>query len=239
MSVMTPRGLKIRLSPQHVFALISRLMAADQRYDAYHVLMTVEAIQSFVPFGGWIAGMFAAFNASGNYAWLIIVGAIVSGRLFGQLMLSQFVWPAPLLLPIIRYTWVFVTGYGLLFLIGAIACYYRLGWMGVGAWFLGTFVGVVLGQIVEILLARWHMKHHGVPLTPSEVAFLGAFALHSAKLGVSQDFEPTEAELAAETWKRSFADYAVKYPESVRRMPDAAALANECFAEIMLAESRR
>ncbi|MFQ5464216.1 MAG: hypothetical protein ACE5E5_16510 [Phycisphaerae bacterium] len=219
MSLMTPRGLKIRLELPWAFTLLGRLWKVDCRTDAFRVLKTCEGIESMPSFLSWLLGLAVAFYP-GRPEWAIIV-AIAGARIAGQLLmdLGRFDVLRPLGLLWLGTVWSYIAGWGLIHIPAIITLLLVFGWKDAGCWIAGHVAAVVLAAAIGFYFTKRYFRSTGFPFTSSETNFFSAYRLHADRLGLTRDIEVNDDEMETGLWEECLEDYARKYPEAVARFP--------------------
>jgi hypothetical protein len=221
MAIYTPRGLAIKLPVPYTFALMKRL---HPTVDAFKVLKTTEGLESIPGVLTFVTGIACFFLKADShhiaiYTFLAsLIGTVVT--LFGL-----FIVPG---LPLAGTLYSYVSGFGILFIILAVYGFVAVGWRGV----LAFFVSRLLAGIVSFVLDYWNSKRIyrriGKPLHLSELNFLNAYRLHASYTIASPpisfhefrkriDVSVSQEEMEEENWKPYFDDFALKWPEVVRR----------------------
>lgn len=211
MSIMTPRGLKIRLDESWAFSLIARVWKADSRTDAFRVLKTCEAIESVPSVLSYISGIAVAFGYPDS-PWCIPI-AILAGRVAGLCLtrLGLFIVLQPTGVLRLALVWSYIGGYGILLLGGLVAVYIAGGWPAVVMWMVGYPLVVVATSCGELALVML-LRH---PLLIAETNFFNAYRLHAQRLGLTLEISVEDGEMASGDWEECLQDYAVKHPEAV------------------------
>ena len=210
MAIYTPRGLKIRLSVNHTFALMARLYP---KVDAFKILKTTEGLELMPTMLVFIVGVVSFYLRLNPYQ--IGLYALIAS-VVGALIITFRLFFIPTLLKLATL-YSYVSGFGILFIALAIYGFISVGWQGVGAYFIGKFLGLIVNYGIEF----WNMKvihsQIGTPLTLSELNFFTAYCLHAVEVGKTTDITVSDEELTEENWKECFQDLSLKWPEVVRR----------------------
>ncbi len=210
MAIYTPRGLKIRLSVNHAFALMARLYP---KVGAFQVLKTTEGLESIPGMLAFVAGTTSFYLKLDPYSiGLYVLVASVVGTIITTFGL--FVVPG---LPRLGTLYSYISGFGILLIILAVYGFLSVGWQGVVAFFVGKLVAGVINNAIGFWNAKRIHSKIGTPLTISEINFFNAYRLHAAGLGKSTDMTVSEEELKEENWKECLEDLALKWPEVVGR----------------------
>jgi hypothetical protein len=210
MSIYTPRGLKIRLSTNYAFALIARLYP---KVSAFKVLKTTEGIESLPTVISLLSGLYCLLTITEpTKAGIItffayLVTALINFRGFyfipGLVALGTF--------------YSYIPGFGILHILFSIAGFYIIGWQFVVAFFIATFLGWCVVQIMEFIDTKRVFRLAGHPFTASERFFFNAYRLHASRIGVTTDIGVSEKETEEENWRDAYLDLADKWPEVVNR----------------------
>lgn len=230
MSLMTPRGLKIRLELPWAFGLMGRLWRKDPNTDAFTVLKTVEAIEHIPTLLTVIVGLIVALPPnSGSLFWIVL--SMLSARIVGSLLTIFGVFivlrPLGLLWLATVKSWMpRVVEYGLVLVAGYSLIRFR-GWSIIPVWLGAYFMASVIDLLIIGIWSarRWH-RLTGFAFSPSELFFFHAYRLHADRLGLTRDLHVAATEAEANTWRDCLADYAEKWPEAVERFPDKVELGN-------------
>jgi len=219
MPFMTPRGLKIRFDVPFGFTLLGRLWRHDRRHDAFRVLKTCEAIEEVPSVLALIAGLIAVLMPQ-SPLWAIPI-AIVAGKLVGYLLtqFGMFIVLQPLGLVLLARVWSYIPFWPTLIVHVPLLVWFSIafGWLVVALWIIGYVVAFVSYWALDFRVAEWRFRQSGIPVTGSEVSFINAYRLHAAKMGVTVDVDVPDGEMSNGSWELCLADYAMKYPEAVRR----------------------
>ncbi|HKQ62509.1 MAG TPA: hypothetical protein VJS92_14555 [Candidatus Polarisedimenticolaceae bacterium] len=168
----TPRGLKLRLDPAYVFALLARLGPEARPLD---VLRTTEALERVPPAFACVAALGAVVLGAEPPA--ACAATAVGYAAFGAM--TQ--WSVLLFRPVVtlgrwyRMRWPFVG-----VLAGALL---GRGWRTAAAIVLGRVIGGAANGLVELLRSRRYLREVGRALTGAEVNFFSAYRLHARALG--------------------------------------------------------
>src|SRR5260221_13982219 len=193
MAIYTPRGLKIRLSVDQTFALMSRLYP---EVDAFHILKLTEGLEAVPTMLGLIAGLICFyFKVSAFQIGILVFVAGLAGELITTFGL--FFIPG---LPKLGELYSYLSGYGIWLLITIVFGFISVGWLGVAAFFIGKFLALGIGARLDM----WNMKRihskTGLAPTKSEVNFFNAYRLYANKLGKSTNIDVSQDELKEENW---------------------------------------
>ena len=223
MSLMTPRGLKVRLELSWAFGLLARLWGKDPRTDAFRVLKTCEAIESVPAVLCFIGGIVASWN-KGWPAWSIPLGQ-VAGATLGLLLtqMGLFLIIRPIGLLFLGSIWSWTSGYGILLTLTLTNAWMTRGWQGPLWWVLGIFATTIAVKMIlewGFVALRWRIGGKESAFTSSEVNFFNAYRLHASRMGASQELDVSDEEIASGMWRECLLDYAAKYPEAVNRFPN-------------------
>jgi len=210
MAIYTPRGLKIRLSVNHVFALIKRLYP---EVDAFRVLKTTEGIESLTSMATFIAAL-TCFLLKVDPLYIGISACVAYLIMTFINMTGFYIIPGLVMLGTL---YSYISGFSILLIALLIVGYFLVGWQGIIAFFIGKFLGWAISQVFELQQMKKIKEIVGVPLTASERSFFNAYRMHASKLGKSLDIDVSDEELTEENWKPAFEDLAVKWPEVVSR----------------------
>jgi hypothetical protein len=210
---MTPRGLKIRIDVPTGFALLARLWRNDPKTDAFHVLKTVEGLESIPSVAGFVGAFIGLLEGSASWH---VAGGLIVGNILGTLLtIGAFIVPG---LPTIATWWSWISGYGLLVGIGVATAWFMKGWEYAAAWIIGSVLAYAVSILfIEPARMKYYKAKIGVPLSQSEVNFFNAYRLHADHLGLSNSVEVSEDEIQSGEWQRCLEDFAGKYPNAVAR----------------------
>ena len=231
MALYTPRGLKIRLSIDHAFALMARLYP---EIDAFKVLKTTEGIASIPGMLAFMAGVLSFFLGLGIYqigfyTFLACVsGMVITTRYLNleHLLLFLAFLDEKLVgifrifipkLPSLGTLYSYVSGFGILLVVLIVYGITSVGWKGVIAFFVGRIVAELVNLVITFRVMKKIYSETKVPLTTSEIHFFNAYRLHAAKLGKTTDIIVSEEELREENWIECFKELESKWPEVVER----------------------
>ncbi len=223
MSLMTPRGLKIRLPLPFAFALLARLWQKDRHTDAFRVLKTCEAIDDIPSVMSVLAGLLVVLPAS-NAAGLWVAGSMIVGRLVGAILTRSGRFDVLRACGLVFFgrvrSW---TPNVVSFLIGCsvlAAIALLRGWRMTAYWIVGYLLASCADGLLEFVWCFRANRAVGYPLTASETNFFHAYRLHADEIGVTRNLVLSESEQEELPWRECFLDYAVKWPEAVARFPD-------------------
>jgi len=211
---MTPRGLKIRIEIPMGFALMARLWNSDSNTDAFRVLKTVEGLEIIPSIVGFVVAFIALIY---GHAWWHVAAGLVAGRIFGKLLTAfgAFVIPGLVTLATL-FSW--ISGYGVLAVIGVASAWILKGWEYAVAWVGGLIVAYFISNwFMEFLIMKYYADKLGFPFSHAEINFFNAYRLHADRLGLSRSLEVSEDEIESGDWQRCLEDYAAKYPEAAAR----------------------
>jgi hypothetical protein len=210
MAIFTPRGLKIGLPTEQAFALMARLHPA---VDAFTVLKTAEGLELLPSAMLFLVGIGCFISKVGPVTIALAV-AIVCVSFRTMLALGT---PLPSWFVRVGTIYSFLSGYGIFLVCVFSIGFFTSGWKGVAAYFLGQFLGVILGGIIE-MKATWNAySQNGSAVTGAEICFFQAYAIHAKRSGVSTDLIVSETELHSMKWREALNDLTVKWPVVVAR----------------------
>ena len=210
MPIYTPRGLKIRLPVNFAFALMARL---HPHVPPFRVLKTTEGIEGIPATTSFLVAI-VCFALSADPVVTGVAVFVTSATAASLNRYGLFVVPGLVGLGT-AFSW--VSGYGVL-LIGLLAFgYYRCGWQGVAAYFVGRGVAGALGGILEWHESRKAFELIGFPVSASERNFINAYRLHAGDLGLSTDITVPDEELSEENWMHVFVEFAGEWPDVAAR----------------------
>ncbi len=215
---MTPRGLKIRVEIPYAFGLMGRLAPAR---DAYRILKTTEGLEHIPSTLGLCAGLYVLLTTP---AILPLIYAVVIGRILGKLLL----WFGLFIVPgLIQLTTIvsFVSGYGLVLVPSGILCFLIIGWQGLLAFAGAWVVSMIIGGLIDWMLAWRRSKRLGQAISLSEINFFNAYRLHADSCGVTSDIVLPESEAQSGKWLECLEEYAKNYPKAVARFGESYAQA--------------
>lgn len=214
MAIYTPRGLKIRLSIPHAFALVARLYP---RVSAFRVLKTTEGLESVPDLLAMLACL-ASFVARAEplQIGLYTLGAAVVGKLIT--LFGFYIIPG---LPMLGTMYSYASGFGVLFILVAVAGFVLVGWQGVVAFLVAKLLAGIVNTVLDFTNTYRIYKQLGIAITTSQINFFNAYRLHASKLGETTDISVSDEELNEENWREAFEDLATSWPEVVSRFrPD-------------------
>lgn len=206
--VYTPRGLKVRLSPEVAFGLLGRLWP---RARPAAVLATTEALDEIPVLMLYVGGVVALSVSLG------ILQAVLCGLAFtlaGKIILWFGVFVVPGIVTAgywFSYIPVFVYFPGM-FVFG----YLVSGLRGVVSWGCAYVVASVACQLFDLSVMRLRHAAAGILLTQSEVAFMNAYRLHATRLGVTTDLEIRPDEAESQQALAALEEYSSCYPGHVQ-----------------------
>ena len=224
MPFSTPRGLKIRLTPQWAFSLIARLHSRDPRTDAYRVLKTAEIIEVIPSVSAVLAGLVAVFvpaflDLDLKSRIALIPAAITLGRIFGFLLAHYGVFfiLKPLGLMRLARAWNRIPlSPGLVVHVPLVVLFYlTFEWQVASFWILGHAFAFFLCAILSLVLMMRMSKSVGMLLTSSELSFFHAYRIHAALLDVTTDIALSKAESQSDSWRAPFDAYSRQFPQAV------------------------
>ena len=211
---MTPRGLKIRIEVPMGFTPIARLCKRDSNTDAFRVLKTVEGLECIPAVAGFVGASVGLLYGS---AWWHVAAGLVAGKILGTLLTTFGAFVIPGLVSFATL-WSWVSGYGVLAVIGVASAWILKGWEYAAAWIGGLILAhLILDWFVELSRMKYYKNKLGFPFSRSEVNFFNAYRLHADRLGLPWAIEVAEDEIQSGDWQQCLEDYAAKYPEAVAR----------------------
>jgi len=210
MVIYTPRGLKIKLQYDYVFALIARVYP---KADAFKVLETTEGLESIPSLLTFITGFICFYMRLS----LFEIGLYVFiASIIGLAITSFGLYVIPGIVKLGTF-YSYISGYGILLILLAVYGYITVGWQGVLVFFATIFLGGIIKIIIEsIQMKRLYLKT-GMVLSASDKNFINAYRLYANKLGITTDITVSDEELEEENWMPVFDDLVAKWPKLVKR----------------------
>ena len=183
------------------------------RVDAFRVLQTADALELIPNALVTVAGI-GAFLA--RLSPLQIGSAAFMAHVIGVVAVMTGVGIGPSTVAGARL-YSKITGSGLLF-----AAILGFGlWLVGGPGVLGFVAGRVVAGLVTYAIEFWNMRRvyavTGLGLTGAELAFLRAYHVHAAELGVSTDVTARDEELQETSWRPVLEDLTHKRPDVANR----------------------
>ena len=141
MAIYTPTGLKIRISLEHSFGLMSRLFP---KVTPFKFLKSVEGLELFPPAFAFIAGIVCFFS---NCEPLTIGLTTLIAYLIGLLLSFVGIFDKIILSLGIFYS--YLSGYGVFILIAGVIGYLYSGIKGLIAYFSAKFIGHLIAAFFD------------------------------------------------------------------------------------------
>lgn len=209
--IFTPRGLKVRLPINLVFALIDRL---SPKVSAFRVLQTTEAFEILPTTCSFIATIILFITNQQPFNIVIIVSVVQI--LLNFYCLSGLNLGIGLLIQLARYFSI-LSGYGVYYLILFLIGWFTIGWQGIVAYIIGRIISGILNIIFNSFYLNRVYKKQNINLTLSEMNFFNSYRFYAKKLGVSTNISVKDEELVENNWYDTYKKLEIDWPEVVQR----------------------
>ncbi|MDD5456432.1 MAG: hypothetical protein PHV30_05300 [Candidatus Margulisbacteria bacterium] len=209
MAIFTPRGLKIRLPVNEVFALISRLYP---KVNAFEVLKTTEGMESIPSLITYIIGLICFYLRLS----IIEIGFYVFFASIIGFLLTPVIYKISGLVRL-GTVYSYISGFGLLLFTIIVSGFITVGWQGLAVFFLAKFLSEIIEMASEGIQTKLSNSKNNRILTGSEISFFNAYRLHAIRLGVTTDTYVSKDELIKESWLPVYEDLVKKWPKIVER----------------------
>ena len=209
MAIYTPTGLKIRISLESSFGLMTRLFP---KITPFKFLKSVEGLELLPPTFAFIAG-FVCFILQREP---ITIGlSTLVAYLIGILFSSAGIIDKIILFPGIFYS--YFSGYGVFIVVSVIIGYFCSGIKGLFAYFFAKLIGFLIAGLFDMLYQDYAQKKYGYPFTGAERSFFNIYKFYAYKLNANPSLKLTNKELKEESWGVAYKHLAINWPEVVNR----------------------
>ena len=209
MSIYTPTGLKLNISIELAFGLMSRLFP---KISPFMFLKYVEGLESLPMAISFLVGVFSMLNMYPPYEIALYT---FSAYLFGFII--SFIGTFNKYILWIGTLYSYLSGYGLYIFIASIIGYFYSDIKGIIGFFIAKLFGYGVVQLIDVFYIKYYNKKHSKLYSTAERNFFSVYKYFAFLMNKNPETILTSSEILKNTWKKSYEHLNENWPSVTKR----------------------